>query len=73
MKKYFATQLSDNISKTPEGFLICYNVPIARTGDMIYGDGESPIKVGPDGKAIVKLLVVSDGGNVSIADGRLTS
>lgn len=53
MKKYFATQLSENIHKTPEGFLICYNVPIARTGDMIYGDGESPIAVGPDGKAIV--------------------
>lgn len=53
MKKHFATKLTENIHKTPEGFLICYNVPIARTGDMIYGDGESPITVGPDGKAIV--------------------
>lgn len=53
MKKHFATKLTENIHKTPEGFLICYNVPIARTGDMIYGDGESPISVGPDGKAIV--------------------
>lgn len=53
MKKHFATKLTENISKTPEGFLICYNVPIARTGEMIYGDGESPISVGPDGRAIV--------------------
>lgn len=53
MKKHFAAKLTENISRTPEGFLICYNVPIARTGEMIYGDGESPIKVGPDGKAIV--------------------
>lgn len=41
------------MSKTPEGFLLCLNVPIARTGEMIYGDGESPIKPGPDGRAIV--------------------
>ncbi len=53
MKKHFATKLTENIHKTPEGFLICYNVPIARTGEMIYGDGESPIRVGPDGKALV--------------------
>lgn len=27
-------------SLTPEGFLLCESVPIARTGMMIYGDGE---------------------------------
>ncbi|MDH4163317.1 MAG: DUF2213 domain-containing protein [Nitrospirota bacterium] len=53
MKKHFATKLTDNIHKTPEGFLICYNVPIARSGEMIYGKDESPITVGPDGRAIV--------------------
>jgi len=52
--KYFVTaRLSENIHETPEGFLVCVGVPIARTGEMIYGPGESPIKVGPDGKAIV--------------------
>lgn len=53
MKFYATARLSENICETPEGFLICYNVPIARTGEMEYGPGESPIQVGPDGRAIV--------------------
>lgn len=52
--KYFVTsRLSENISETPEGFLLCLGVPIARTGEMVYGPGESPVECGPDGKAIV--------------------
>jgi len=38
---YFATaRLSDRISKTPEGFLLCLDVPIARTGELTYAKGE---------------------------------
>lgn len=33
---YYASQVSDNIFETPEGYLICKNVPIARTGVQIY-------------------------------------
>lgn len=33
---YYASQISDNISETPEGYLICRNVPIARTGVQEY-------------------------------------
>lgn len=33
--------------KTPEGFLFCEDVPIARIGEMIYGPGEVPIQVSP--------------------------
>lgn len=33
---YYASQLSENISETPEGYLICRNVPIARTGVQEY-------------------------------------
>ncbi len=33
---YYASQISDNISETPEGYLICRNVPIARTGIQEY-------------------------------------
>lgn len=29
--------------------MICHDVPIARTGVMIYGEGETPIEAGPDG------------------------
>lgn len=51
--KYFATKLSENMSETPEGFLLCINVPIARTGEQDYGDGETPLEVGDDG--IIKI------------------
>lgn len=34
---------------TPEGFLYCQDVPIARLGLMMYGPGETPITEGPDG------------------------
>lgn len=33
---YYASELSENISETPEGYLICKNVPIARTGTQDY-------------------------------------
>lgn len=29
--------------ETPEGFLVCVGVPIARTGEMVYGDDEVPL------------------------------
>ena len=36
MIMYFGSKLSDNQVKTPEGYLICKNVPIGRTGYMDY-------------------------------------
>ncbi len=33
-------RLGENQGLTPEGFLLCENVPIARTGLMMYGAGE---------------------------------
>lgn len=39
--------------KTPEGFLVCTDVKIARTGDMYYGEGESPIEVNENGFATI--------------------
>ncbi|MBL0320463.1 MAG: DUF2213 domain-containing protein [Alphaproteobacteria bacterium] len=35
-KFYCETQLSERISKTPEGFLVCHDVPITVAGDMYY-------------------------------------
>ncbi len=35
-KAYFGSKLSEHIIKTPEGFLICKDVPIARTGWQNY-------------------------------------
>lgn len=34
---------------TPEGFLVCSEVPIARTGTLLYAAGEVPIDAGRDG------------------------
>ncbi len=36
MKAYYGSRLSGNMTETPEGYLICMNVPIARTGKQTY-------------------------------------
>ena len=38
---------------TPEGFLICRDVPIARTGQQIYAPGEVPIEPGKYGLIVI--------------------
>jgi hypothetical protein len=35
-KAYYGDKISANMTKTPEGFLICHNVPISRTGEYKY-------------------------------------
>jgi len=42
-------KLGPKQSLTPEGFLLCEEVPIARTGMLIYGPNETPIKAGAEG------------------------
>ena len=35
--QYYGTRLSENISRRePEGYLLCLNVPVARTGTQEY-------------------------------------
>lgn len=36
MKAFYGSRFSPNMTKTPEGFLICHNVPISRTGWLKY-------------------------------------
>lgn len=50
---YTIEQLGEKQSLTPEGFLLCEDVPIARTGSMKYGPGETPIPTGPDGYVLI--------------------
>lgn len=38
--RYYASRISPHISRTPEGYIICHNVPIARTGYQQYLDSE---------------------------------
>lgn len=52
-KFYTPTKLSENIRETPEGYLLCLSVPIARTGEQIYGEGETPLKTDDEGKVVV--------------------
>ena len=42
--QYYGTKLSDNITETPEGFLICHDVVIARTGIQEYSPSEVPVE-----------------------------
>lgn len=41
MRFFVTEQISPRIGKTPDGFLVCYDVPIARTGSMIYSKAEA--------------------------------
>lgn len=51
MKAYYGSRFSPNMTKTPEGFLICHNVPIARTGWYDYLARE----IGVGGDELVKV------------------
>lgn len=42
---YVSERLSDNISETPEGFLVCHAVPITRTGELLYGPEELDLDI----------------------------
>ena len=37
---YYGSHISEHLVKTPEGYLICYDVPINRTGTQLYSAGE---------------------------------
>jgi hypothetical protein len=50
---YYGDSLSPNITQTPEGFLICKNVPIGRTGDMEYTRAELNLEGDPTEMVIV--------------------
>lgn len=59
---YTVSKLGEKRSLTPEGYLLCLDVPVARTGEMLYAEGEI---AGEDGEAILggpdKLIRVSRG------------
>jgi len=40
---YVTEQISPRIGKTPDGFLVCYDVPIARTGKMVYNKAQADV------------------------------
>lgn len=50
MKVFTTVKLTQNREMTPEGYMLCRNAVLARTGEQIYGPGETPVKPGPDGR-----------------------
>lgn len=48
MIAYYGSQISPNMDKTPEGYLICRNVPINRTGVQVYSAKEVGVPGGGD-------------------------
>ena len=46
MDQFFSAPISSNMSETPEGYLICHNVPLARTGMQEYRLREIPEQYG---------------------------
>ncbi len=51
MLAFYGSRISEHMTETPEGFLVCHHVPIARTGFQAYlpeeinADGEKPVRV----------------------------
>jgi len=54
---YSVASLSERLSETPEGFLICEGVPITRTGELLYAPGETPITAGKNGHTVITRTV----------------
>jgi uncharacterized protein len=46
---YVTEQLSEHMGETPEGFLVCYDVPITRVGKFTYKEKEVPIEADSSG------------------------
>lgn len=55
MEFYTVEKLGKNQEETPEGFLLCRNVPIARTGTQLYSAREVPeLEAGNDGTIVME-------------------
>lgn len=51
---YYTTEkISANIEKTPEGFVLCRDVPVARIGTQMYAKGEIPVQ--PDADGLIRI------------------
>ncbi len=64
---YYGTRLSENISRRePEGYLLCLNVPVARTGTQDYLPEELGLvrnlsrRDSPPGSSLVSVDLVDD-------------
>lgn len=49
MLAFYGSRISEHLTRTPEGFLVCLNVPISRTGRQDY----LPSEIGMDGDRMI--------------------
>ncbi|WP_307222356.1 DUF2213 domain-containing protein [Pectinatus haikarae] len=56
MKAFYGDRISEHMTKTPEGFLICHDVPISRTGIQQY----CPRELGLDGDEMIPVKRTED-------------
>lgn len=49
LKAFYGSRISPHMTKTPEGYLVCFSVPICRTGKQEY----LPKEIGQSGDALV--------------------
>ena len=55
--QYYGTRLSENISKRePEGYLLCLNVPVARTGTQEYLPEELGLPAGSGPPGLIPVI-----------------
>ena len=74
---YYGGKISPNIVKTPEGYLICKNVPIGRLGEMQYlaeelgltTDSPDPVRVLRDADALFELAAIASFEGKPVTDG----
>ena len=74
--QYYGSRISDNIATTSEGYLICVNVPIARTGEQEYlasevlvdGGNEKVIVHRPEEEVFAKETIASFEGKPLVND-----
>ena len=58
LRFYVTEQISENIAETPEGYLLCRDVPITRIGEFLYKDGEVPVTA--DKYGVIRIKRVED-------------
>lgn len=49
MRFFTVQQIGPTRALTPEGYLLCREVKLGRTGKMVYGPDETPVTTGPNG------------------------
>lgn len=77
MLAYFGERISPHMTDTPEGFLICHDVPIGRVGDMEYlarelqldGDPERTVRVTRDETEVFSQAALASFEGKPVTDG----